>query len=206
MKTKYTKILIISFGRIDIILTILLLLIFTKTDSCGNDCCNGLVWNQELKSCINCEIGFTGTYCDIPCRYPAYGYLCQKSCNCKEIFCNFSTGCEVGSPTFEPPSPSTTKKSTKTMLSSTTSIQLKTIYCDIGFIGLYCNISCRYPSYGYSCQKSCNCEQKFCNFSIGCEAGSPTIEQPSPSPTEKSTSTMLSSASGESSYSSSMEF
>ncbi|XP_061195898.1 cell death abnormality protein 1-like [Saccostrea echinata] len=152
--------------------------------NCSQDECNFEHGCKLLPE--DCDIGYTGPYCDIPCRYPAYGYSCQKSCNCEERFCNVSSGCEVGSPTFESPSPSSTKTATITMLSSSTD-------CDIGFLGPQCNISCRYPSYGYLCQRSCNCEQIFCHFSNGCEAGSPTIEQLSPSQTEKSTFTMLTS-------------
>ncbi|XP_062584153.1 multiple epidermal growth factor-like domains protein 11 [Saccostrea cucullata] len=137
----------------------------------------------------DCDLGYTGPSCEIPCRYPAYGYFCQEFCNCEEKCCNPSTGCEVGSPTFEPPSKSTTKKSTNTILSTTTN-------CYTGFVGHYCNILCRYPSYGHLCQKSCNCEQKLCDFSTGCKAVSSTIEQLSPSQTEKSTLRVLSSNSG----------
>ncbi|XP_062582475.1 multiple epidermal growth factor-like domains protein 10 [Saccostrea cucullata] len=154
--------------------------------NCSKNDCN---FKHGCKMLLeDCDSGFTGLYCDIPCRYPSYGYACQKTCNCEIRFCNFSSGCEVGSPTVEFPSPSPTKKTAVTIVSSTTG-------CDNGFVGLYCNIPCRYPSYGYSCQESCNCEQKFCNFTTGCEAGSPTIEQPSPSPTEKSTLTVLLSSS-----------
>lgn len=41
-----------------------------------------------------CPVGYTGNQCDIRCRYPSFGYLCQFACNCSKERCNFTKGCD----------------------------------------------------------------------------------------------------------------
>ena len=43
---------------------------------------------------LACSIGFTGSACEIPCRFPAYGALCQSACNCTKDQCNHVSGCD----------------------------------------------------------------------------------------------------------------
>ena len=40
-----------------------------------------------------CEIGFHGPLCDLACRYPSYGKLCQSVCYCQKMDCHHSHGC-----------------------------------------------------------------------------------------------------------------
>ncbi|XP_034330965.2 scavenger receptor class F member 1-like [Crassostrea angulata] len=42
---------------------------------------------------IECPAGYFGKGCNIPCRYPNYGYLCQLKCNCNKERCNIAKGC-----------------------------------------------------------------------------------------------------------------
>ena len=57
------------------------------------------VWRHTMSLVLNlcfsieCEAGFYGPNCIIPCRYPNYGRECQEKCHCKENACNFVTGC-----------------------------------------------------------------------------------------------------------------
>lgn len=43
--------------------------------------------------------------------------------------------------------------------------------CLDGFIGEECKISCPYPAYGRNCDLNCDCEEKYCNVSMGCLQG-----------------------------------
>lgn len=40
--------------------------------------------------------------------------------------------------------------------------------CPPGYLGQNCSERCRYPSHGMECQKSCDCEEKFCDIATGC--------------------------------------
>lgn len=53
-------------------------------------------WLQCIMACsLECVTGFHGPKCEKPCRYPNYGLLCQKECNCTtEQYCNHITGCQ----------------------------------------------------------------------------------------------------------------
>ena len=43
---------------------------------------------------LACPIGLTGSACEIKCRFPAYGVLCQSACNCTKDQCNHISGCD----------------------------------------------------------------------------------------------------------------
>nr|XP_022294287.1 cell death abnormality protein 1-like [Crassostrea virginica]XP_022294288.1 cell death abnormality protein 1-like [Crassostrea virginica] len=110
-----------------------------------------------------CNPGFTGDNCDIYCRYPSYGTLCQSECNCSDMYCDPKTGCKDGSPTLKPES-STTK--TEVDLVDQTSYPAKG--CPSGYTGTKCEIPCRYPAFGVKCQSECKCKAKLCNHIRGC--------------------------------------
>lgn len=40
--------------------------------------------------------------------------------------------------------------------------------CPTGYLGLHCNESCPFPSYGVSCRLYCFCEKKLCHNVHGC--------------------------------------
>lgn len=42
---------------------------------------------------VACPDGFIGNNCQIPCRFPGYGYWCQSECQCSKNYCNHITGC-----------------------------------------------------------------------------------------------------------------
>ncbi|XP_052682260.1 scavenger receptor class F member 2-like [Crassostrea angulata] len=44
----------------------------------------------------------------------------------------------------------------------------KCIPCDNGFIGINCDIKCRYPWYGKNCQSVCDCDVPNCDYVNGC--------------------------------------
>ncbi|XP_062599378.1 uncharacterized protein LOC134260867 [Saccostrea cucullata] len=58
-------------------------------------CCDGYQFSSEINDCIKCTDGFIGPNCVVSCPYPAYGFQCQKECECTEDFCNVTTGCPL---------------------------------------------------------------------------------------------------------------
>lgn len=49
---------------------------------------------QHLYLYKACKDGYTGPKCTLRCRYPSFGIKCQQLCDCAEVFCNSTTGCE----------------------------------------------------------------------------------------------------------------
>nr|XP_022295400.1 uncharacterized protein LOC111105408 isoform X2 [Crassostrea virginica] len=62
---------------------------------CGTPphCCKDYQVNRLLNSCSSCLPGYHGENCQLPCRYPSYGQLCQFQCACDEEKCHFINGC-----------------------------------------------------------------------------------------------------------------
>nr|XP_022303166.1 uncharacterized protein LOC111110827 isoform X2 [Crassostrea virginica] len=60
----------------------------------GSECCFGFTWNHSLGKCISCSIGYIGSDCKLPCRYPSYGHLCQSACDCAVTYCDHIYGCK----------------------------------------------------------------------------------------------------------------
>lgn len=78
---------------------------------------------------LECPAGYTGKECDIRCRYPAFGYMCQLECNCSEERCNFAKGCrgKFNLETSVKKTPLTLKNHTMFKLNKTTyDIQVQT--------------------------------------------------------------------------------
>lgn len=40
-----------------------------------------------------CEKGRHGLKCENVCHFPYYGVDCQSQCNCAEVYCHYSDGC-----------------------------------------------------------------------------------------------------------------
>uniref|UniRef100_A0A8W8JB63 Uncharacterized protein n=1 Tax=Magallana gigas TaxID=29159 RepID=A0A8W8JB63_MAGGI len=131
----------------------------TNTNQCK-------IWNEMLPKCEECNVGFFGINCSIPCRYPSYGNKCQSLCNCLEIDCHPATGCKDGLPTISSPAAVliSSKQGNTPELFTTNKIE-----CPVGYTGNQCDIRCRYPSFGYLCQFACNCSKERCNFTKGCD-------------------------------------
>ncbi|XP_078321485.1 uncharacterized protein LOC111111803 [Crassostrea virginica] len=64
-----------------------------NSGSNGSECCFGFTWIQSLGKCISCTIGYIGSDCKLPCRYPSYGHLCQSACDCVVTYCDHIYGC-----------------------------------------------------------------------------------------------------------------
>ena len=53
---------------------------------------------QFSETCFEgCETGFHGSLCELACRYPSYGKLCQSVCDCEEMDCHHVHGCRNSS-------------------------------------------------------------------------------------------------------------
>lgn len=49
--------------------------------------------NTSLNLDVECDVGYYGQNCDFRCRYPNYGKLCQKMCDCSKMKCDYVYGC-----------------------------------------------------------------------------------------------------------------
>ncbi|XP_056013741.1 multiple epidermal growth factor-like domains protein 10 [Ostrea edulis] len=166
----------------------LLPLTVADKSTCSKDNCK--VWDTRMVKCVECDEGFQGECCQRPCRYPNYGDRCQSWCNCEITSCSSVTGCDDGSPTVSAGFPNAPKiplsafaiyttstagspRLTTIVLNTTSthimsSINRTTKECSLGYTGNNCEIRCRYPSYGVSCQLECNCTEGNCHFQTGC--------------------------------------
>nr|XP_034330968.1 protein draper-like [Crassostrea gigas] len=52
---------------------------------------------MTFKTTAACSVGFYGSSCNIPCRYPSFGFYCQSKCICSEENCNHVVGCNEAS-------------------------------------------------------------------------------------------------------------
>uniref|UniRef100_A0A8W8JBC5 Uncharacterized protein n=1 Tax=Magallana gigas TaxID=29159 RepID=A0A8W8JBC5_MAGGI len=48
---------------------------------------------MTLKTTAACSVGFFGSSCEKPCRYPSFGLHCQSECICSEEKCDHVVGC-----------------------------------------------------------------------------------------------------------------
>lgn len=46
--------------------------------------------------CLECEVGYMGPNCKIPCIYPTYGLHCRLFCICNQSECDNINGCDPG--------------------------------------------------------------------------------------------------------------
>ncbi|XP_062581683.1 uncharacterized protein LOC134243451 [Saccostrea cucullata] len=65
----------------------------------GKLCCFGHYWDESVKSCKVCKIGYFGQNCSMKCPYPNYGAECQLECTCNARRCNPFIGCVSGEET-----------------------------------------------------------------------------------------------------------
>ncbi|XP_062620527.1 uncharacterized protein LOC134282094 [Saccostrea cucullata] len=56
-------------------------------------CLVGKRFNEKRNSCVECDLGYSGIQCNIPCVYPGYGKDCQLNCDCEESECDIVSGC-----------------------------------------------------------------------------------------------------------------
>lgn len=52
--------------------------------------------NTSLNLDVDCDVGYYGKKCNLSCRHPNYGSLCQKRCDCSEMKCDHVYGCGNG--------------------------------------------------------------------------------------------------------------
>nr|XP_022321450.1 uncharacterized protein LOC111123429 isoform X2 [Crassostrea virginica] len=57
------------------------------------ECRSGYKWNETLRLCQRCPLGYTGPECTFQCRFPSYGLDCFNTCDCSWDVCNFMFGC-----------------------------------------------------------------------------------------------------------------
>nr|XP_034332854.1 multiple epidermal growth factor-like domains protein 10 [Crassostrea gigas] len=119
---------------------------------------NSLDYMQENSQA--CNDGYTGSNCILRCRYPSYGRRCQQLCNCEEIVCNSTTGCEDGS--------FSVSYATNVKTDARVQIPTDATACRIGYTGQNCDKQCIYPGYGAGCQSECNCNVNQCDHVKGC--------------------------------------
>ncbi|XP_078322078.1 uncharacterized protein LOC111110902 [Crassostrea virginica] len=60
-------------------------------------CCEEWSDASNKTICSRCETGFHGSLCELACRYPSYGKLCQSMCDCEEMDCHHVHGCRNAS-------------------------------------------------------------------------------------------------------------
>lgn len=52
--------------------------------------------NTSFNLDVDCDVGYYGKKCNLPCRHPSYGSLCQKRCDCSDMKCDHVYGCGNG--------------------------------------------------------------------------------------------------------------
>ncbi|XP_061177281.1 uncharacterized protein LOC133186014 [Saccostrea echinata] len=70
-----------------------LLSLFCLYGNSQMSCPDDTFYNKETGNCTECQPGYIGSKCSIPCRYPNYGHDCQYKCICVQEFCNHIFGC-----------------------------------------------------------------------------------------------------------------
>ena len=48
----------------------------------------------EFPLFVECDVGYVGKNCSVPCPYNSYGERCQMTCNCTKDECDFIRGCD----------------------------------------------------------------------------------------------------------------
>ena len=43
--------------------------------------------------------------------------------------------------------------------------------CQIGYLGLNCDLECKFPFFGKMCKHTCECPKDSCDFAHGCNKG-----------------------------------
>ncbi|XP_062614809.1 multiple epidermal growth factor-like domains protein 10 [Saccostrea cucullata] len=107
----------------------------------GGPCCDGYIWDENLKDCKRCPVGYIGNNCAGVCRAPGYGIDCQKHCDCDRKYCDPGNGC-IDRSVFGD--------------------------CKVGFFGRDCIFPCPYPTFGKKCMDLCDCEKNTCHYVLGC--------------------------------------
>nr|XP_022292330.1 multiple epidermal growth factor-like domains protein 6 [Crassostrea virginica] len=133
--------------------------------SCSKDYCH-YVGGCNKSITDACPKGRIGANCSISCRYPGFGNRCQDTCNCNQSECDHVKGCIEGSETIY----TILQKeiTTQPFIDRQTSKK-----CSSGFFGANCTQTCRFPSFGDSCQMECHCNEKLCHFVFGCNVSLP---------------------------------
>lgn len=55
----------------------------------------------NFRNFAGCEIGYYDYNCTATCRYPSFGYRCQRKCNCIRDKCDLKTGCSLSQSTLK---------------------------------------------------------------------------------------------------------
>ncbi|XP_056013745.1 multiple epidermal growth factor-like domains protein 6 [Ostrea edulis] len=140
----------------------LLPLTVADNSTCLKDSCK--IWDTKMEKCTECNVGFQGECCQLPCRYPNYGDRCQSWCNCEITNCSSVTGCDDGSPTVSVGFPNTPKTSLSAFSIYTTSTA-----CPHRYIGSDCRFPCRYSGHDVHYQLECGCAKDLCHHVHGCK-------------------------------------
>ncbi|XP_052710337.1 cell death abnormality protein 1-like [Crassostrea angulata] len=106
---------------------------------------------MTLKTTAACSVGYFGSSCDKPCRYPSFGFHCQSECICSEEKCDHVVGCNAadcpvgffGSSCDKP--------------------------CRYPSFGLHCQSECICSEENCNHVVGCNESSIFCNFEEGHE-------------------------------------
>nr|XP_022295642.1 uncharacterized protein LOC111105576 isoform X2 [Crassostrea virginica] len=134
---------------------------------CGKPphCCKGYQVNRLLNICSSCLPGYYGEKCQLPCRHPNYGQLCQSECACVEDEqCHFINGCVNSSLA----NMNNENQQNNTNFDDRKENRNTREECFPEYYGITCGDECRFPNYGLHCQSRCNCSEVQCHRISGC--------------------------------------
>nr|XP_022311328.1 protein draper-like isoform X2 [Crassostrea virginica] len=172
--------------------------------NCSRHCsqlCKEKRCDISLGTCLSgCEIGYTGTFCNITCPYGRYGDSCQGICNnclesstCHHVSGVCASGCNEG---YKACTMGEYGRNCENQCGHCHNHEACNRFdgrcrdCETGYQGLRCDNECRSGTYGRNCSETCGacldgttCHHIYGHCSLGCRPGwksTPTCDDPCP--------------------------